>query len=505
MQQKKKQACTTLHSKKLESTKANFTQEEKEQKTNDTKELKALKVKHLTEIEALKARHNSALEKLKTNHANEIKTQKTEHEYNLKMLKEMLSQQYDTVNNNHLTTLESRNINHNREVLEFSAIKPSVIANLKPFSKIAIEPEIAYILEDLIEAGIELYITGGAVRDPLLGIPQSANQDIDVIANCTPEEFLAKFKRKATQNFLEPKQITFGKIDFRCEPWDNLRLSLDKRDLTINTFICNPLTGEVYDLLGYQEDLKSDYLHLIGDLNKRLVADPSLILRILRFSTQLDKDIDPEQLIVIQEYAPLIKELDIGILLKNLEKLFLNPMPCVHFNKIMHLNMLQHILHTLSIDLIQAMYIQRPLLISFWLQKLQIYASDPQAGYYHILSLFLLLPILMQSKKPKLHDRIQECVDQYIATYEGKFNDGQEKLRRSVFSIIQKSKDTDGLYAEFITFESYWLNMQNRANDIDINITPTFTPGFNINMTANTHQMDSIVKAPTSSCKNNSF
>ena len=80
-------------------------------------------------------------------------------------------------------------------------------------------------------------------------------------------------------------------LDNKMGPvWD-----VQRRDLTINGLLCDPLTGVVYDHVGGLEDLENGVVRFIGDAEKRVVEDGLRLLRWVRFicSTGMSPDTSP--------------------------------------------------------------------------------------------------------------------------------------------------------------------------------------------------------------------
>lgn len=210
---------------------------------------------------------------------------------------------------------------------------PTTIAQLTtdgkaPIRTIEIPEEAKEKLRILKENGLEAYIVGGYIRNRLLGFPVNPDEDFDIMVNAEPEQFPNKaFSKRGQQGCHHNDNLTrlwhLGNVDFWCEPWTNIEDDFQKRDLTINTFICDA-DGNVYDLLCAEKDLDSPYLHMIGNPAERFKAEPHLILRVLRFANQLNKQIHPTDVIAIQENSSQIGSLELGRYLKNLQQLFMS-------------------------------------------------------------------------------------------------------------------------------------------------------------------------------------
>ena len=163
-------------------------------------------------------------------------------------------------------------------------------------------------LANLYEShGYQLYLVGGSVRDYLLGKELT---DMDVVTNATPEqekEFLiggdftfsvygsiklvfqgVKFdittlrKEKGYKDSRHPTKVVFT---------DKLEEDVSRRDITINAlYLSKDL--KIIDFVEGQSDLNNKIIRLIGDPNKRIIEDPLRIIRILRFKSDFEFEIE---------------------------------------------------------------------------------------------------------------------------------------------------------------------------------------------------------------------
>lgn len=171
------------------------------------------------------------------------------------------------------------------------------------------------IVRTLREQGHVAYFAGGCVRDELLGLKPT---DYDVATDATPDRIRAIFRRTAEvgaafgvilvtlgrEDGLE-EQATVEVATFRSEgPYtdrrrpDSVHFSEPKddalrRDFTINALFLDPVTGEVIDYVGGQEDLRRRVLRAVGDPEARLAEDHLRALRAVRFAARLGFQIDP--------------------------------------------------------------------------------------------------------------------------------------------------------------------------------------------------------------------
>ncbi len=148
-----------------------------------------------------------------------------------------------------------------------------------------------------LPASVEIFCVGGAVRDALLGLPDS-DRDYVVVggtveamlnAGFTPvgkdfpvflhpvthEEFaLARTERKTASGYKG--------FSFQADPSVTLTQDLMRRDLTMNA-IAMSRTGEVIDPSGGQQDIVSGCLRHVGPA---FSEDPVRLLRLARFAAR---------------------------------------------------------------------------------------------------------------------------------------------------------------------------------------------------------------------------
>lgn len=167
--------------------------------------------------------------------------------------------------------------------------------------------EVKEIILALNKSGSTAYLAGGCVRDALLNrIPK----DFDVATSAKPEEVLQLFPNSNKQGkafgvvavFCSKGQVevaTFRKdgpytdgrhpeyVEFLSDKEDALR-----RDFTVNALFYDLKTDRVIDYVNGLEDLKKKIIKTVGEPAKRFREDHLRILRAVRFSTQLNFEID---------------------------------------------------------------------------------------------------------------------------------------------------------------------------------------------------------------------
>ena len=160
------------------------------------------------------------------------------------------------------------------------------------------------------ENGFRLYIVGGAVRDWLLGTP---NSDYDFCTDALPEQVMKIFRKviptgikhgTVTVLFMgESYEVTTfrteGAYSDRRHPDSvefvtSLEEDLSRRDFTVNAFAADCTDGKIIDLFDGMADLKNKVIRAIGNPVERFSEDALRMMRLARFCSKLGFTPDPE-------------------------------------------------------------------------------------------------------------------------------------------------------------------------------------------------------------------
>lgn len=200
-----------------------------------------------------------------------------------------------------------------------------------------IPPYILDIKQKFIEAGFEIYLVGGSVRDLLY---KREITDWDLTTNATPEQMLILFPDAIYENSFgtvgikipELKEIEHKGIvevtTFRTEKGYNDRRhpesvswgktvqeDLSRRDFTINAMALRLESRiknqelRIIDPYEGQRDLKDRIIRAVGDPSKRFKEDALRLMRAIRFASQLGFTIEDKTLIEIKNDAELLSEI----------------------------------------------------------------------------------------------------------------------------------------------------------------------------------------------------
>lgn len=197
---------------------------------------------------------------------------------------------------------------------------------------LALTPLLGQIVRDLRTAGFRALVTGGAVRDALLGVEAT---DVDIEVYGISYERLAEFLADRGRVDLIGK--SFGVVNFIASDGQACHFSVprrdnktglghrdflstfesditpqeaaSRRDFTINALAYDPLTGEVLDFFGGREDLQNRLLRATTDA---FSEDPLRVLRGMQFACRFDLTLDPATAetcrSIADQYSTLAKE-----------------------------------------------------------------------------------------------------------------------------------------------------------------------------------------------------
>ncbi len=198
------------------------------------------------------------------------------------------------------------------------------------------------IITTLTAAGYEAYVVGGCVRDAILGREAA---DWDITTNAKPEEVKALFPRTVDTglqhgtvtvlNGKEGFEVTTYRIDGEYldgrHPEQvlftrNLYEDLKRRDFTINAMAYNEKEGlvDAFDGLG---DLRRGQIRCVGEARERFTEDALRILRAVRFSAQLDFEIEAKTKEALAEFAPRLRKVSAERIQVELTKLLTSDHP----------------------------------------------------------------------------------------------------------------------------------------------------------------------------------
>ncbi len=195
----------------------------------------------------------------------------------------------------------------------------------------AIPDEIISVYEKLENAGFEVFLIGGCVRNLVMGITV---KDWDLTTNATPNEIQSLFPDSFYDNSFgtvgvpiekDGETTTVAEITtFRTEQgfennrhptnvkWGKtLNEDVKRRDFTINTIALKLVDNkqEIIDTENGIEDLNNKLIRAVGNADERFKEDALRMLRAVRFATQFAFSIEDDTWKAIKDNANLIKNI----------------------------------------------------------------------------------------------------------------------------------------------------------------------------------------------------
>lgn len=190
--------------------------------------------------------------------------------------------------------------------------------------KIQVPEDVAYIISKLTDNGYEAFAVGGCVRDAVMG---RTPHDWDITTSAKPLQVKEIFKRTidtgikhGTVTIMRDHigyEVTTYRIDGEYADGrhpdeviftSDLLEDLKRRDFTINAMAYNDTSG-IIDAFGGVEDLNNKTIKCVGVARDRFNEDALRILRAIRFSAQLDFDIEQSTYEAIAEIAPNLSKI----------------------------------------------------------------------------------------------------------------------------------------------------------------------------------------------------
>lgn len=165
---------------------------------------------------------------------------------------------------------------------------------------------------NLITAGFEAYLVGGAVRDIFLGKEAS---DWDIATNATPEQVsqlykkviptgishgtvtvLYKNEKIEVTTFRTEADYSDGRHPDKIEYAATIEEDLSRRDFTMNAIALSLADGKIVDPFEGQIDIKNKIIRTCGNPDERFNEDGLRPIRAIRFASQLNFDIEEKTL-----------------------------------------------------------------------------------------------------------------------------------------------------------------------------------------------------------------
>ncbi len=200
------------------------------------------------------------------------------------------------------------------------------------------------VVRRLRTAGFQSLWAGGCVRDLILG---QVPADYDIATDATPEQVIAVLPYRTV-----PVGISFGVVrvldprhhgievevaTFRSDGayvdgrrpesvvFGSPQLDAERRDFTINGMFLDPLSDEIIDYVGGQEDLKRRLLRAIGEPEERLREDKLRVLRAIRLAARFQLQIEPKTEAALRSMAGDVVAVSAERIAQELRRMLVHP------------------------------------------------------------------------------------------------------------------------------------------------------------------------------------
>jgi poly(A) polymerase len=202
--------------------------------------------------------------------------------------------------------------------------------------------EAVEIIKTLRDQGEQALLVGGAVRSQLLDL---LVKDYDIATSATPEKVLKLFPHNIADGveqgvvkvILGPNKVvdvaTFRKdgnySDGRTPEsvifTTDLKEDSMRRDFTCNSLYLDPITGEIFDFHGGQNDIKSRMIRTVGSASDRFAEDILRIMRAIRFACELNFNLSFAVMEALEAVAPRILEISFERIQSEFFKILASP------------------------------------------------------------------------------------------------------------------------------------------------------------------------------------
>ena len=207
---------------------------------------------------------------------------------------------------------------------------------------INIPDKVKFIIDTFYENNYEAFMVGGCIRDSLL---LKDPKDYDIATSATPTITESLFDKTIPTGIKhgtitvlidkEPFEVTTYRIEGKYK--DNRRPDeisfvtdikddLSRRDFTINAFAYNSREG-LKDYFNGLEDLKNRIIRTVGNSDKRFNEDALRIMRAIRFSAQLNFEIEENTLNAIKKNKELLENISAERIRDELCKILISDNP----------------------------------------------------------------------------------------------------------------------------------------------------------------------------------
>jgi tRNA nucleotidyltransferase/poly(A) polymerase len=210
-----------------------------------------------------------------------------------------------------------------------------------------IDPILKEAAKIFFNAGKQVYLAGGAVRDLLRGGRAS---DWDLATDALAEEVIALFKHVIptgikhgtvtvhykgrefeVTTFRAESSYSDGRRPDRVEFGVSIEEDLSRRDFTMNAIAYRLPSGPLTDPFGGKEDIQARLIRCVGNPEERFAEDGLRPMRAVRFASQLGFRVDEAVLAAIPGALSLTARVAPERLRDEIDKIIASPLPSAAF------------------------------------------------------------------------------------------------------------------------------------------------------------------------------
>ena len=228
----------------------------------------------------------------------------------------------------------------------------------KTIKDIKLPEEITLILKTLNKNNYEGFLVGGCIRDMLMN---KGPKDWDITTNAKPDEIQALFPDSFCENdygtvgiktdlgvvevtpYRKESSYSDGRRPDSVEYTDDIDKDLSRRDFTINAIAYDPINNTLVDPFDGMTDIQNKLIKCVGEADKRFSEDGLRILRMIRFSAQLDFSIDSITLMSAMDKRQILEKIAKERIKDEFCKILMSPEPIKAFIYMSKIDILQYI------------------------------------------------------------------------------------------------------------------------------------------------------------------
>ena len=187
-------------------------------------------------------------------------------------------------------------------------------------------PDIKHIVYHLDKEGYKAWLVGGSIRDILCSITP---KDIDLATDATPEVIQKLFPHTLSigKNFgtitICKGNKTYEITSFRSDGeykdgrhpesihFSNPEIDAQRRDFTCNALFFDVINNKLIDFVDGIQDILKKQIRAVGTPEERFAEDGLRLFRAIRFSAQLDWDIEQDTLQAIKKQKSQITKISV--------------------------------------------------------------------------------------------------------------------------------------------------------------------------------------------------